>query len=536
MKTIIIFFSFIHIFYSTLYGVDDINFTSNEIEYIKNKNPIKVCYTKFSFPFVIKNNHKLSGISIDYFNLISQKTNLKFKMIETSGAKQKIEFIKKGKCDITALISTNFNNHNSLVATHSIGEDNLVLVTKNNQPYIANFSDLKNKKIAIRESSSNIIQYIKKLYPNLTIVPSKGLGLKMVYDEKVYGAISVSLKMSYRIMYSFKDDLKIMGRVGDKKISGSLGVSVNEPILLSILNKTIIDISPQEKQQILKSWYNVKVEKGIDKIYLIKVGLIILAIFIFIILFIFILKRRIKIEIDKNREKDKHLFHQSRLAQMGEMTSMIAHQWRQPLGNINNIITVTQLDFMTTQKKINKNYINQQFEQIQKQVKFLSSTIDDFRNFYRPSKDKELISLCDCVKECLTLIGKELSDKHNITIDTHYLNKEEINIHKNEVVQVILNILNNSKDNFKIKNIQHSIIKIVTKQENNKYILSICDNGGGIINDTLPNIFDPYFSTKDEKNNTGLGLYMSKMIIEEHHKGKLGVKNIANGVCFSIEF
>ena len=265
-------------------------------------------------------------------------------------------------------------------------------------------------------------------------------------------------------------------------------------------------------------------------------GLIILVIFILIILFIFILKRRIKIEIDKNREKDKHLFHQSRLAQMGEMTSMIAHQWRQPLGNINNIITVTQLDFMTTQKKINKNYINQQFEQIQKQVKFLSSTIDDFRNFYRPSKDKELISLCDCVKECLTLIGKELSDKHNITIDIQYLNTEEINIHKNEVVQVILNILNNSKDNFKIKNIQHSIIKIVTKQENDKYILSICDNGGGIINDTLPNIFDPYFSTKDEKNNTGLGLYMSKMIIEEHHNGKLSVKNIANGVCFNMEF
>jgi nitrogen fixation/metabolism regulation signal transduction histidine kinase len=107
-------------------------------------------------------------------------------------------------------------------------------------------------------------------------------------------------------------------------------------------------------------------------------------------------------------------------------------------------------------------------------------------------------------------------------------------IYQNEVMQVILNILKNSEDNFLEKNIKNKNISISTYKKENEYIISICDNGGGIENEILPNIFNPYYSTKIEKNGTGLGLYMSKIIIEEHNSGLLNVNNLNDGVCFDI--
>ena len=124
---------------------------------------------------------------------------------------------------------------------------------------------------------------------------------------------------------------------------------------------------------------------------------------------------------------------------------------------------------------------------------------------------------------------------HGIEIVTDFGCKDAILMYQNELMQVILNILKNSEDNFKEKNIQNGKIEITTSKKDNIYIIEISDNGGGIPKDILPNIFDPYFSTKDEKNGTGLGLYMSKIIVEEHHGGKLSVSNRDGGACFRIE-
>ncbi len=247
------------------------------------------------------------------------------------------------------------------------------------------------------------------------------------------------------------------------------------------------------------------------------------------------------------QEQEQLLQQQSRLAQMGEMISMIAHQWRQPLGAIGVTTIGIQTKLMLDKYDLSKQndleefkiYLDARLEDINGFVQSLSTTIDDFRNFFKPDKNKENISLIDPINRALKIVKTSMDNKGiNIIVDLK--NDDKLLIYQNEVMQVILNILKNSEDNFldirkRDSNIKNPQIKITTRKNKDKYIIEISDNGGGISDEILPKIFDPYFSTKDEKNGTGLGLYMSKIIIEEHNNGKLNVENTKEGVLFKIE-
>ena len=238
------------------------------------------------------------------------------------------------------------------------------------------------------------------------------------------------------------------------------------------------------------------------------------------------------------KEQEKMLQQQSRLAQMGEMISMIAHQWRQPLGAISstslNLQMQIELDTFNLAEKMDDNscqvYFQKELKEIDKLVQNLTNTIDDFRYFYKTNKKAVTIKVEDAIEKSLNIIKSSLASD-NIEIIKVYNSKEEIELYESEIMQVILNLLKNAQDNFQEKERKEPSIKIITKDRT----ISICDNGGGISEDILNKIFDPYFTTKNEKNGTGLGLYMSKTIIEEHHNGKLSVQNRDGGVCFTIE-
>jgi len=240
--------------------------------------------------------------------------------------------------------------------------------------------------------------------------------------------------------------------------------------------------------------------------------------------------------------KEKLLQQQTRLAQMGEMISMISHQWRQPLGAISSAVIGIKIKrasgkFNLDIKEERDNFLDysdNKLNHITEFVQILSTTIDDFRNFFKPDKDKEMVELAAPIKRALSIVKISMSSK-NIIITEDYQNNDEILMYQNEMMQVILNILKNSEDNFTEKNIQNSCINIKTYKEKNRLMIEVSDNGGGIPEDIIESIFDPYFSTKEEKNGTGLGLYMSKIIVEEHNGGKLSVINRDKGVCFSIQ-
>ena len=235
---------------------------------------------------------------------------------------------------------------------------------------------------------------------------------------------------------------------------------------------------------------------------------------------------------------EKQLQIQARHAQMGEMISMIAHQWRQPLSAIASAVITVKLRLelesfdLTTQDGRDElnNFLIEKFHNIENYIENLTTTIDDFRNLHKPNKKAVLCSFKQVVDKALRII-KSSMEVDNITIIEEYNDEISLEMYDNEMMQVILNILKNAQDNFKEKNISNPEIKISSHNRS----LFISDNGGGIPDEILFKIFDPYFSTKSEKNGTGLGLYMSKTIIENHHNGSIKVKNQNNGASFRIK-
>jgi C4-dicarboxylate-specific signal transduction histidine kinase len=240
------------------------------------------------------------------------------------------------------------------------------------------------------------------------------------------------------------------------------------------------------------------------------------------------LNHKIQEEVEKNRQKDRQLLHQSRLAQMGEMLSMIAHQWRQPLNAIsatnNTLMIKTQLNTISHEEIIKFS------TKISDYTQYLSQIITDFRDFFKPDKVVEQITYKYIIQETLKIIEPSLQN-NNITIMKIINDETLFHTYPNELKQVILNILKNAQDVLVERKIQNPYIKIIAT----KYQLIIKDNGGGIDQEIMPHIFDPYFSTKKQKDGTGLGLYMSKVIIEQHCQGKLMVSNDDNGAIFTIE-
>ncbi|MFA6195705.1 MAG: PAS domain-containing sensor histidine kinase [Sulfurimonas sp.] len=244
------------------------------------------------------------------------------------------------------------------------------------------------------------------------------------------------------------------------------------------------------------------------------------------------LENRVSQEIIKNNEKTAYMLHQSRLAQMGEMISMIAHQWRQPLASISAISGTLSLDVMM--HNYNEIFFQERLNAIGELSQYLSQTINDFRNFFKKEKIIEKASVQDIVESCLHVIDSLLKSKN---IDVIISIDEDIVIESyvNEIKQVILNILKNAEDALLEKGIQEATIWLSGYQKESDIYIIIEDNAGGIPDEIIDKIFDPYFSTKEAKDGTGLGLYMSKTIVKEHCQGKLEVHNSGRGAKFTIK-
>ncbi len=231
------------------------------------------------------------------------------------------------------------------------------------------------------------------------------------------------------------------------------------------------------------------------------------------------------------KEKEELMLAQSKNAAMGEMISMIAHQWRQPITAIsmsaNNIIAdieLEELDSETT-KKVAKN--------IADQTQYLSKTIDDFRNFFKEDKTIVEFKIKDFIKEIETIM---LASLKNNSIDFVVNLKEDITLssYKSELLQVFINIIKNAKEALVEKNVENKFIQVDIEEKEDEILISVLDNGGGIEEENLSKIFTAYFSTKNDYNGTGLGLYMSKIIIEKHLKGSIFVRNKDKGANFVI--
>ncbi len=236
------------------------------------------------------------------------------------------------------------------------------------------------------------------------------------------------------------------------------------------------------------------------------------------------LESRVKKEVENSRKKDNIMFQQARLASMGEVLHNIAHQWRQPLGTLMMIIQSFETKF--EKGKLDDKFINNSVDDALKLGKSMSDTLDDFRNFFMPNRAKQIFDVQKAINKSIELSKYQL-EKEKISLEFNANTDAKIYGFKNELIHVILNIINNSKDVLiSAKETKDRKILIITKQTKRKVIINIIDNGGGIKDDIISKIFDPYFTTKHNSMGTGIGLYMSKQLVERHMHGKIFCKNI----------
>jgi len=245
------------------------------------------------------------------------------------------------------------------------------------------------------------------------------------------------------------------------------------------------------------------------------------------------LEQRVAETVLESRKKDQILIQQGRHAAMGEMIGNIAHQWRQPLNTLGLIVQELLLTY--GREEFNRESLEASVKKAMGLIWHMSRTIEDFRNYFKPEKEKMPFNVNKAVARTLSLIETSLK---NLAIDIEVVEKDDadINGYENEYSQVLLNILLNCKDAFEESNIDiPRLIAITILKENDKSVVTVSDNAGGIPAKVIDKIFDPYFSTKGPDKGTGIGLFMAKTIIEKNMGGRLTVRNTADGAQFRIE-
>lgn len=235
------------------------------------------------------------------------------------------------------------------------------------------------------------------------------------------------------------------------------------------------------------------------------------------------LEEKISREVEMSRQKDEIMFRQSRLASMGEMIGNIAHQWRQPLNAMVLIIQSFQMKRLAG-LELSDEFVDKQAQEGIALASLMSQTIDDFRNFFKPNRNEEIFSLRRAVQYSIQLVNEYYS-KTNIKIMLKCENDIHISGYPNEFSQVMMNLFSNAKDILEERKIKNKCVEVVIEQEGSSAIISVVDNGGGIKEEIIDRIFEPYFTTKHKSSGTGIGLFMSQQIIEKQMHGTIHASN-----------
>lgn len=523
-----------------------IDLTKEEVEFIKN-NQIKISISNSWEPFTFKSKrNEALGISSEYWNLISNKLNIKSENIFFKTFNEQLTSIKNKSSDLIYSTGDTPQRKEYAIFSKEYAKFPISIVTKKDENFIENISIIKDKKIAIGNNftAHNIL---KNEFPNMNFILVNSIkeGLDSVSKGKAYAFIDIQPVLYFNISKYDFNDLKVSGNTG---LSFSLKFMIRDdyPILESILNKAISSISLNELNSIIHKWDNVQFQTNFNYDLFWKILIAILLITLAFISRSYTLRKvnkNLEIQIEEKTkelyeinqnlknlvkkktkeliQKENILNHQSKMAAMGEMIENIAHQWRQPLSVISTVATAAklkkELDILTNEE------FYETMEIINNSSQHLSNTIDDFRNFFNKDKKVSPFDVDIQIEKVLYLLKTKLNNRDIKVIK----NSEKATIFgfENEFIQVVLNIINNSLDAFEGKKDVEKLIFINIYKKEDSVIISIKDNAGGIKDTVIDRVFEPYFTTKHQSQGTGIGLYMSLEIIEKHMNGTISASN-----------
>ena len=542
--------------------------TKEEENYILEKRIIKMCNNPNWEPLEFAQNGNLNnmqGIAIDTIKLLEKKLDVKFENVATKSWSQSQEFLKEKRCDILPCAIETSKRKEYANFTKPYLNLPLAIFTTKDKSVVSGLDEIMDKSWT-RQKGSGLITKLRKEYPNMKIIETKGdkEALQYVNSDKAYFTIATLPVASHVISKYMLNDLHIAGYTG-MVYNLSMAVQDNDKILLNILNKALTDISKEESKQIMRKWVGSSVKEPVADYKIIKQ--IFIVVFIVILLLVYRqyvlnkankdlqtrvdsktkdlqdlnenLELKVKQEVEKNINIQKKLFNSEKMAAMGEMIGNIAHQWRQPLSVISTGATGIQI-----QKKYNiltDEFLDETCDAINSNAQYLSRTIDDFRNFIKGDREETSFSLSQNITSFLHLIeGSIKSNQLKMKLDL------EDNIvligYPNELIQCFINIFNNSKDILKDMDEDYRFIFISSFIKDGNVIIQFKDNAGGIPTHILPKIFDPYFTTKHKSQGTGLGLHMTYSLVVEGMNGTIEVQNVSykydnvtyNGAQFEI--
>ncbi len=388
----------------------------------------------------------------------------------------------------------------------------------------------------IKNEEGNIVNYIGI---KQEITEKVRLKEELVKQEAKTHELGSILEESVNEIYIFdRNSLKFL--YANKGAQKNIGYSLEELFEMTPLDikpamtkkKFLEHIMPLNRDDVLKIFFSTQHKRKDGTIYPVDVyiqEIVFEGINAYMAIIIDTTERE---EMRKEmRNQEEVMIAQSRHAAMGEMIGMIAHQWRQPITVIamgaNNMLVDIELDELSVEA------CKEQTQSILKQTDYLSKTIDDFRNFFRPNKEKEVVKLEEVVAEAEKIIGKTL-EHANITLSIRNKNGYKVKTYSRELLQVFINLLKNANEALVEHRETDRHIDVMISDGADNVITTVCDNAGGIDEAIIDKIFDPYFSTKDKNIGTGLGLYMSKTIVEKHLHGTIEVSNTKEGACFKI--
>ncbi|MEA1918295.1 MAG: transporter substrate-binding domain-containing protein [Campylobacterota bacterium] len=518
--------------------INRFNLTQTEHEYLKSKKRLQMCIDPKWMPFEAMIEGKYRGMNADFIKIIQEKLPVPITILKTKNWNESLRSMKEKQCDLLSLVMPTHEREAYLNFSEPYIEAPLVIVSKTDKKSVIDIKLLEDVSIAVIKDYA-LVDIIKENYPNLKFIEVDSVtdGLAKVQDNSVYGFAGSSVAIEYYFQYGDYSDFKTIAHF-DEKLALGIGIQKSEPVLTHIMQKIISGISQHEKESIIKKWFSITYENQHNYDLLWKILLAISFIGLFVLYRQFelrrtniILKKELQKEFESSRDKDRIIFQQNKLAAIGEMIENIAHQWRQPLSQINSAILV--VDGLLTHKNIQDEAIEKKLLEIESLTQYMSHTIYDFKDFFSQDKKKEAFNLEKIIKNSLSIIESALKNR---SIEVHLHVREEIILlgYPRELQQVILVILNNAKDAHVAHKTVQAHIRISTFQEKESISIEICDNAGGIEPENLIRIFEPYFTTKLESKGTGLGLYMSKMLINESMNGSLNVRNTQDGTCFQI--
>lgn len=516
-------------------------FSLEEKKWLKKHKKINLCVDPLWQPVdYIDENGQHKGIGSDFIKLFSNFIEHEISLVQTKNWGEVIKFSKNNRCDIVSMIAKTPNREKYLDFTAPYFISQNVIVTRGDVSYIEDINRLKHETFGVVKGYA-ISELLKEKYPNIKFIEVNSVkdGLEKVNNKKIFGFIDIIPTVAWHIQKLGFANLKISGDI-KVPLEFTLGVKKDEPILYSIFQKAIASLKQIDKETILNRYVNIRYEKGFNYDLFYKLIFISILILLFFLYQIWQknklhkeLKEKVEEELKKSRQKDNMIFHQNKLIAMGEMIENIAHQWRQPLSQIN--ASVLTIDNEIYDKNISSEIIEKELDYIERMTKYMSQTIDDFRNLFDEDKKLEIFDLKDVLSTMKSIINSVLK-YHNIefTLENN-LNEYKIKGYKNDLIHVLLIIVNNAKDALIQNNIEAPKISLKLYKNDDIIGINIMDNGGGIEDKNINKIFDPYFTTKHKTQGTGLGLYISKMIIEQNMQGNLEALNLENGACFNIK-